>query len=85
MKKQSIERSFLKELEGGCTAPIGAFAEINNDVISLTGHISSFDGKKHITNQTASQYNNSDKLGITLAKQMLRDGGDKILSEVRGK
>ena len=61
----NVERSFLKELEGGCTAPIGAFAEINNDVISLTGHISSFDGKKHITNQTASQYNNSDKLGIT--------------------
>ena len=81
----NVERSFLKELEGGCTAPIGAFAEINNDVISLTGHISSFDGKKHITNQTASQYNNSDKLGITLAKQMLRDGGDKIRSEVRGK
>ena len=81
----NLERSFLKELEGGCTAPIGAFAEINNDVISLTGHISSFDGKKYITNQTASQYNNSDKLGITLAKQMLRDGGDKILSEVRGK
>ena len=81
----SIERSFLKELEGGCTAPIGAYAEINNDLISLTGHISSFDGKKHITNQTTSQYNNSDKLGIILAKQMLRDGGDKILSEVRGK
>jgi len=81
----NVERSFLKELEGGCTAPIGASAEINNDVISLTGHISSFDGKKYITNQTASQYNNSDKLGITLAKQMLRDGGDKILSEVRGK
>ena len=81
----SVERSFLKELEGGCTAPIGAYAEINNDLISLTGHISSFDGKKHITNQTTSQYNNSDKLGIILAKQMLRDGGDKILSEVRGK
>ena len=81
----SIERSFLKELEGGCTAPIGAYAEINNDLISLTGHISSFDGKKYITNQTTSQYNNSDKLGIILAKQMLRDGGDKILSEVRGK
>ena len=81
----NVERSFLKELERGCTAPIGAFAEVNNGVISLIGHISSFDGKKHITNQTASQYNNSDKLGITLAKQMLRDGGDKILSEVRGK
>ena len=33
----------FKRIGGGCTAPIGAFAEINNDVISLTGHISSFD------------------------------------------
>ena len=81
----SVERSFLKELEGGCTAPIGAYAEISNNLLSLSGIISSFDGKKYITNQTTSQYNNSDKLGITLAKQMLRDGGDKILSEVRGK
>ena len=24
----NVERSFLKELEGGCTAPIGAFAEV---------------------------------------------------------
>jgi len=79
------ERSFLKELEGGCTAPIGAYAEIKNDLIYLTGHISSFDGNKHITNQTTSQYNKSEKIGITLAKQMLRDGGGKILSEVRGK
>ena len=54
-------------------------------IVSYGINDSSFDGKKHITNQTASQYNNSDKLGITLAKQMLRDGGDKILSEVRGK
>ena len=81
----SVERSFLKELEGGCTAPIGAYAEISNNLLSLSGIISSFDGKKYITNQTTSQYNNSDKLGIILAKQMLRDGGDKILSEVRGK
>ena len=81
----SVERSFLKELEGGCIAPIGAYAEISNNLLSLSGIISSFDGKKYITNQTTSQYNNSDKLGIILAKQMLRDGGDKILSEVRGK
>ena len=81
----SVERSFLKELEGGCTAPIGAYAEISNNLLSLSGIISSFDGKKYITNQITSQYNNSDKLGIILAKKMLRDGGDKILSEVRGK
>ena len=81
----SVERSFLKELEGGCIAPIGAYAEISNNLLSLSGIISSFDGKKYITNQITSQYNNSDKLGIILAKKMLRDGGDKILSEVRGK
>ena len=39
--------------------------------------------KKYITNQALSEYNNSNKLGIKLAKKMLLDGGDEILSEVR--
>ena len=79
-----IERSFLKTLEGGCTAPIGAYAQIVDDKVLLKGIISSLNGKKHITNHITSKYNNSGKLGIKLAKQMLLDGGDEILSEVRG-
>lgn len=79
-----IERSFLKTLEGGCTAPIGAYAQIVDDKVLLKGIISSLNGKKHITNQALSEYNNSNKLGIELAKKMLLDGGDEILSEVRG-
>ena len=79
-----IERSFLKKLEGGCTAPIGAYAKVVEDKVLLIGIISSLNGKKHITNQALSEYTNSNKLGIELAKKMLLDGGDEILSEVRG-
>lgn len=79
-----IERSFLKKLEGGCTAPIGAYAKVVEDKVLLKGIISSINGKKYITNQALSEYTNSNKLGIELAKKMLLDGGDEILSEVRG-
>tara|TARA_B100001057_G_scaffold414258_1_gene431268 strand:- start:5352 stop:6275 length:924 start_codon:yes stop_codon:yes gene_type:complete len=79
----NVERSFLKKLEGGCTAPIGAYAKLENGKVLLKGIISSLNGKKHITNQALSEYNNSNKLGIKLAKKMLLDGGDEILSEVR--
>jgi hydroxymethylbilane synthase len=33
-----MERNFLSTLEGGCTAPIGAFAEIFEDQIRLKQH-----------------------------------------------
>ena len=79
-----IERSFLKRLEGGCTAPIGAYAQIVDDKVLLKGIISSLNGKKHITNQSLSEYTNLHKIGIELANKMLLDGGDEILSEVRG-
>ena len=79
-----IERSFLKRLEGGCTAPIGAYAQIVDDKVLLKGIISSLNGKKHITNQSLSEYTNLHKIGIEFANKMLLDGGDEILSEVRG-
>ena len=42
----TIERNFLKTLEGGCTAPIGALATIEKDSISFEGVLFSLDGKE---------------------------------------
>ena len=33
----TIERTFLNTLEGGCTAPIGAFSYIENDILKFKG------------------------------------------------
>lgn len=43
-----IEREFLRKLEGGCTAPIGALATIKDDQINFTGVLMSLDGKEKI-------------------------------------
>ncbi|SFR35658.1 hydroxymethylbilane synthase [Robiginitalea myxolifaciens] len=40
-----IERYFLRGLEGGCTAPIGALARIKKNEILFTGGVFSLDGR----------------------------------------
>ena len=44
-----IERDFLRVLEGGCTAPIGALAMIWDEEIKFKGVLFSPDGKKILT------------------------------------
>ncbi|MFC4261755.1 hydroxymethylbilane synthase [Ferruginibacter yonginensis] len=44
-----IERDFLRALMGGCATPIGAFAAIENGIISFTGNVTAIDGKDEIT------------------------------------
>ncbi len=41
-----IEREFLRTLEGGCTAPIGALAQLKNNEIFFKGVLFSLDGKQ---------------------------------------
>lgn len=42
----TAERSFLRKLEGGCSAPVAVNCTFNGNVIELTGLICSLDGKK---------------------------------------
>lgn len=42
------ERSFLRELKGGCSAPVAVNSIISNNNISLTGLVSSLDGTEEI-------------------------------------
>ena len=48
-----IERQFLKTLEGGCTAPIGALAQYDEekDTIEFKGVLFSVEGKQKIENE----------------------------------
>ena len=43
-----LEREFLRTLEGGCSAPIGALAIINKGVVSFKGGVFSLDGKYYV-------------------------------------
>lgn len=76
-----IERDFLKELEGGCTAPIGALAEIRNEKIYFEGILLSLDGTQKVSVQKEVDIQNFYNFGVMCAKEILSQGGKAIMTE----
>lgn len=79
-----IERNFLRTLEGGCTAPIGAFAEINEkDEVRFIGRLCSLDGKTSIEIDEIFTWNDQENFGEKLAQKILNDGGRALMQEIK--
>lgn len=80
-----IERQFLKTLEGGCTAPIGALATYDElqDTIKFKGSLLSIDGKQKIEIEKAVDISEWKKLGFNIAKEILNNGGIALMSEIK--
>jgi hydroxymethylbilane synthase len=79
-----IERQFLKKLEGGCTAPIGALATFIDDEIRFEGVLLSIDGKEklHIERvmPAGGDYSN---FGNECAEEILENGGAALMEQIR--
>lgn len=81
-----IERDFLRTLEGGCTAPIGALAKAVGDVIQFKGCLFSLDGNQKLEIESASAMNSKGpqiNLGSVEAQKLLAKGGEKLMSEIK--
>jgi hydroxymethylbilane synthase len=80
-----IERQFLRTLEGGCTAPIGAIATYNEkeDVIDFTGVLLSIDGKQKLEVTKTVAVSEWKKLGFHCAQEILSNGGIQLMSEIK--
>jgi len=80
-----IERQFLKTLEGGCTAPIGAIATHNEeeDTINFKGVLLSIDGKQKLEIQKLVAISEWKKLGFHSAEEILVNGGTDLMSEIK--
>jgi len=76
------ERSFLRELEGGCQVPIGVNSEIKNDQIYLTGMVASIDGERLIKDYSEGSINEAEEIGKVLAHKLRNKGADEILNEI---
>lgn len=79
----TIEREFLKTLEGGCTAPIGAKAELVGKEIRFVGRLCSLDGKNCIETDEIFDWNESENFGEKLALKVLENGGKELMDEIR--
>lgn len=80
-----IERQFLRTLEGGCTAPIGAIATYNEkeDVIDFTGVLLSIDGKQKLQVTKTVAVSEWKKLGFHSAQEILSNGGESIMLSIK--
>ena len=81
-KRCLAERSFLRELEGGCQVPIGVNSGIKNNQIFLTGMVASIDGKKLIKDQSIGPSTDPERIGKDLANKLKMQGAEKILEEI---
>ena len=78
-----IERQFLKTLEGGCTAPIGALATFVEDDILFKGVLFSIDGKQKIEIEKTVPMQEWKKLGYYMAKEILENGGVQLMAAIK--
>lgn len=80
-----IERQFLRTLEGGCTAPIGALAKYNEeeDSIEFQGVLLSIDGKQKLEIDKKVDISEWKKLGFNSAQEILENGGAELMSKIK--
>tara|TARA_B100000212_G_C27364665_1_gene529769 strand:+ start:464 stop:1408 length:945 start_codon:yes stop_codon:yes gene_type:complete len=81
-KRCLAERSFLRELEGGCQVPIGVNSEVKDNQINLIGMVASIDGKKLIKDKASGSINAPEDVGRDLANKLKSKGADAILKEI---
>jgi len=79
----TAERALLKQLEGGCQVPVGALAIIEEDVLNLSATVCSLDGQNTVDWGCTGPVQHAQQLGTELAEEMLQDGADEILEEIR--
>jgi len=86
----AAERAFLCALEGGCQVPIAAYAERRagraEALVHLHGRVISPEGRTMIEARHAAPANveeEAERLGASLAEDLLAQGAGGILSEAR--
>ena len=73
-----VEREFLREVGGSCQVPVGVFAQVVNEQLTVRAVIASPDGKRLVTDSTTAPLD-SPHIGLKLARRLLELGGRKIL------
>jgi hydroxymethylbilane synthase len=71
------ERGFLRALGGGCSAPVGAFAQVRGPRLRLRGRISALDGSRSVDVEDEGE--DHAALVAGLAAKALREGAAELI------
>ncbi|CAN5265401.1 hydroxymethylbilane synthase [soil metagenome] len=78
-----IERELLNEMEAGCSAPVGAFAWIENDKVIFQAVALKVDGSLQYDIEMTAPAAKAIGLGRIAAKKLLDQGADKLVEEMK--
>lgn len=76
------ERAVLCGLGGGCHAPIGVYAQLEDGKIIINAGVFSLDGKAVIKDSISGGTEDVKSLGLTLADKLLKSGAKEILERL---
>ena len=78
-----IEREFLKTLEGGCTAPIGAHAIVDNNTVKFIGCLHSLNGQQEFKISRNFALDQATTMGKRLAQELLDTGARQLMQQIK--
>ena len=78
-----VERALLAALEAGCSAPVGALAEIaegdDGPEVFLRGSVTAVDGSDAVRLSATGPTTDAEGVGRRLAAELLADGADTMM------
>jgi hydroxymethylbilane synthase len=77
----AAERALLAALEAGCSAPVGAYAALEERTIHLIGVVAGYDGERQIRLSESGHPDTAERLGRDLAARMIAEGADQLMGE----
>lgn len=81
-----IERIVIKDVEGGCTAPIGSFSQfINNDEVKVLAEVLSLDGTRQVRIEEVIPLEDYRNHASRLGKELVAMGGKDLVKEAVSK
>ncbi len=75
------ERTFMREMEGGCEVPLGAWARPEGDGLRMDAFVSTPDGGVHLRDSATGH--DPVTLGMELVERFRAAGADRILDAAR--
>ena len=77
------ERYVLAVMQGGCSIPLGVYAHISGDTITIDAMISDIEGRRYIERSQAGHTDQANACAEKLAQELLAAGGQEILDQIR--
>ncbi len=77
------ERALLSTLRGGCLAPVGAWARVDDARLQLDGVVLSQDGSQRLLASKEGPLEEAESIGTTVAEELLSRGAAALIEQSR--